>query len=108
MSVVPVPTYIPMTQLQHVSVIRPMMQQVMAQEQGNTDHEMNMINNLQHHIWNSLAEAPDDLSELKGIHARMPKPYKGKDNSDKMDNWLQGLLCHFKLHHLMGIDRDAD
>jgi hypothetical protein len=67
-----------------------------------------MIEGLRQHIRDSLMEIPDDLPELKGIRAKLPDAYKGEDNFDRLDNWLQGLLRHFKLHHLTGADRDAD
>ena len=39
---------------------------------------------------------------------KLPEAYTGEDDFDKMDNWLQGLLCYFKLNQLMLDDRDAD
>jgi hypothetical protein len=34
----------------------------------------------------------DNLPELKGLCAKMPEAYKGKDDFNRLDNWLQGLL----------------
>jgi Zinc knuckle len=42
------------------------------------------------------------------VRARLPDTYNGKDDFDQLDNWLQGLLCNFKLNHLTGMHRDAD
>jgi hypothetical protein len=67
-----------------------------------------MIGNLIQHIRDSLIGIPCDLPEIKGLWAKLPKPYRGKDNFDHLDNWLQGLLRNFKLNRLMGVDRDAD
>jgi hypothetical protein len=53
-------------------------------------------------------EILDDLSELKGLCVKLPHTYESKDDFDCLDNWLQGLLRYFKLHHLTGVDRDAD
>ena len=53
---------------------------------------------------------PNDLPEPKGLRAKLPDTYEGKDDFkfDRLDNWLQGLLHFFNLHHLTGMDKDAD
>jgi hypothetical protein len=53
-------------------------------------------------------EIPDDLLVLKGFHVKLLRAYKGEDDFDHLDNWLQGLLHYFKLYHLTEADRDAD
>lgn len=72
------------------------------------DHEAEMINNLIRHIRNSLSEIPHDLPEIKGLRVNLPEAYAGEDDIDKLDNWLQGLLRHFKLNRLTANNRDAD
>jgi hypothetical protein len=67
-----------------------------------------MIDSLQRHIRDSLSGIPGDLPELKGIRAKLPDPYKGEDDFDRLDNWLQGLIRFFKLHRLTGQDKDTD
>jgi hypothetical protein len=67
-----------------------------------------MIDNLIEHIRESLTGIPNNLPELKGLQAKMPEPYKGEDNYDHLDKWLQGLLRFFKLHCLTGMDKDRD
>jgi hypothetical protein len=88
-----------LAQGQNTANIRPQMQLVAplgipAPLQGQTgmDHEVHMIENLRHHIWDSLVGIPDNLPELKGLRAKMPEAYESKDNFDCLDNWLQGLL----------------
>jgi hypothetical protein len=72
------------------------------------DHELQLIEGLWQHILDSLTEIPDDLPELKGLCAKLPRSYEGEDDFDHLDNWLQGLLRYFKLHCLTGADRDVD
>jgi len=81
-----------------------------AQTQASTEsnHEVTMIENLQRHIRDSLMGIPGDLPELKGVRAKLPEAYKGEDDFDRLDNWLQGLIRFFKLHRLTGEDKDAD
>ena len=67
-----------------------------------------MIENLQRHIRDSLSGIPGDLPELKGVRAKLPDAYKGEDDFNRLDNWLQGLLRFFKLHRVTGDDKDAD
>jgi hypothetical protein len=55
-----------------------------------------------------LEGVPNDLPELKEVHAKLPVAYEGEDNFNCMDNWLQGILCYFKIHHLTGADWDED
>jgi hypothetical protein len=52
------------------------------------DHEANMIDNLIHHVRDSLAGTAPDLPEIKGLRMKLPEAYTGKDDFDKMDNWL--------------------
>ena len=84
------------------------MQSAITQESNNSDHEICMIDNLIEHIREFLTEIPDNLPEIKGLQAKMPKPYEGEDNYDHLDKWLQGLLRFFKLHCLTGIEKDRD
>jgi len=79
-----------------------------VQRYPDPDHEVNMIDNLRQHIRESLSGIPNDLPELKGIRAKLPEAYEGEDDFDHLDNWLQGLLRFFKLHHLTGADKDGD
>jgi hypothetical protein len=72
------------------------------------EHEAKMINNLIWHIRNSLSEMSHDLPEIKGLRVNLPEAYAGEDDIERIDNWLQGLLCHFKLNRLTADDRDAD
>jgi hypothetical protein len=72
------------------------------------DHEVEMINNLLWHIRDSLLRMPHDLPEIKGLCIKLPEAYTGKDNFDKLDSWLQGLLHYFKLNCITADDRDAD
>lgn len=72
------------------------------------DHENHMIDSLRRHIHESLTGIPDDLPELKGIRAKMPDPYEGEDDFERMDSWLQGLLRYFKIHRLTGAGKDRD
>ena len=72
------------------------------------DHKMEMINNLIRHISDSLWGIPHNLPEIKGLQSKLPNPYAGEDEFDKLDNWLQGLLCHFKHNRLTADDRDVD
>ena len=51
---------------------------------------------------------PANLPEIKGLRIRLPDAYKGEDDFDKLDSWLQGLLRYFKLHQLTEGDRDSD
>jgi hypothetical protein len=91
-----------------VQWVAPTLLPIPAQGPPNADHELQMIESLRWHIQDSLMEMLDDLPELKGICAKLPDAYEGEDNFDCLDNWLQGLLRHFKLHRLTGVDRDAD
>jgi hypothetical protein len=52
------------------------------------DHEAQMVESLQWHIWESLTGAPDDLPELKGLQAKLPTAFEGQDDFDCLDNWL--------------------
>ena len=72
------------------------------------DHEADMIDNLIHHVRDSLAGTAPDLPEIKELQMKLSKAYTGKDDFDKLDNWLQGLLRYFKLNQLMLDNRDAD
>ena len=72
------------------------------------DHEAEMIANLIQHIRESLAGIPENLPEIKGLRAKLPDAYAGEDDFDKLDNWLQSLLHHFKLNRLTVNDRDTD
>jgi hypothetical protein len=72
------------------------------------DHETDMINGLIRHIRGSLRGIPNDLPEIKGLCVKLPDTYAGKDDFDKLENWLQGLLRYFKLNHLTAYDRDTD
>jgi hypothetical protein len=72
------------------------------------DHEADIIDNLIHHVRDSLVGTAPDLPEIKKLQIKLSKAYIGKDNFDKLDNWLQGLLHYFKLNQLMSDDRDAD
>jgi hypothetical protein len=74
----------------------------------NADHEINMIDNLRQHIRESLSGIPHDLPELKGVRAKLLEAYRGEDNFDHLNNWLQGLLRFFKLHCITGVDKDRD
>ena len=49
-----------------------------------------------------------NLPKIKGLRIRLPDAYEGKDDFDKLDSWLQGLLQYFKLHWLTKGDRDSD
>ena len=49
-----------------------------------------------------------NLHKIKGLRIRLPDAYEGKDDFDKLDSWLQGLLQYFKLHRLTEGDRDSD
>ena len=71
-----------------------------------SDHEINMIENLRNHIRDSLMGIPDDLPELKGLHMKLPNSYGGDDKFDKLDNWLQSLLRYFKIHQITRMDKD--
>ncbi len=79
-----------------------------AQAPTESNHEVTMIENLQRHIRDSLMGIPGDLPELKGVRAKLPEAYKGEDDFDRLDNWLQGLIRFFKLHRLTGHEKDAD
>jgi hypothetical protein len=67
-----------------------------------------MIESVRHHIRDSLVGVPFDLPEIKGLRAKLPDAYKGDDDFDRLDNWLQGLLRYFKIHQLTRVDRDLD
>jgi hypothetical protein len=73
-----------------------------------TEHDAYMIEGLCRHIHDSLIGIPGDLPVLKGVHTNLLDAFSGQDDFNHMDYWLQGLLCYFKLHRLMGMDRDAD
>jgi len=81
---------------------------VPTQGQIDSDHEIQMIEDLRRHVRDSLIGIPDDLPELKGVHAKLPIAYNGKDDFDILSNWLQGLLQYFKLHRITGVDKDRD
>jgi len=59
--------------------------------QAETDHETLMIDSLREHIRSSLTGVPDNLPELKGLCAKMPDPYEGKDDFDRLERWLSRL-----------------
>jgi len=67
-----------------------------------------MIETLIDHIRESLADIPDNLLELKRLQVKLPEAYKGEDNFENLDVWLQGLLRFLKVHHLTGADKDRD
>jgi len=75
---------------------------------GESDHEIAMINALWNHIRDSLMGILNNLPEIKGLQAKLPKAYDSKDNFDHLDRWLQGLLRFFKIHCLTGVDKDID
>jgi hypothetical protein len=79
-----------------------------AQSQLDSEHEARMAQDLIKYIKDSLKGVPSDLPELKGLRAKLPDAYEGKDNFDHFESWLQGLLRYFKLHCLTGKDRDGD
>ena len=54
--------------------------------------EAEMINNLLQHIRDSLIGILANLPKIKGLRIRLPDVYEGKDDFDKLDSWLQGLL----------------
>ena len=54
--------------------------------------EAEMINNLLQHIQDSLVGILANLPEIKGLRIGLPDAYKGEDDFDKLDSWLQGLL----------------
>ena len=81
---------------------------VTTQGLDDSDHEAHMIDNLIEHIRESLTGIPDNLPEIKGLRAKMPEPYEGEDDYDRLDKWLQGLLRFFKLHRLTGMEKDRD
>jgi hypothetical protein len=55
-----------------------------------------------------MTGVPGDLPKLKGLRAKLPEAYEGEDDFDHLESWLQGLLRFFKLHRLVGRDRDGD
>jgi len=75
---------------------------------GESDHEINMIDALRNHIRDSLMGIPNNLPEIKGLRAKLPEAYDGKDDFDRLNRWLQGLLRFFKIHCLTGADKDID
>ena len=70
--------------------------------------EVKMNEGLRNYIRDSLFGMPDDLPEIKGLRAKLPEAYTGEDNFERFENWVQGLLRYFKLHHLTGQGRDRD
>ena len=67
-----------------------------------------MINTLRNHIRDLLMGIPNNLPEIKGLWAKLPEAYDGKDDFDYLDRWLQGLLRFFKIYCLTGADKDID
>jgi len=53
-----------------------------------------MIEHLKNNIRESLVGIPDNLPEIKGIQAKLPEAYEGKDDFNHLNSWLQGLMCH--------------
>jgi hypothetical protein len=47
-----------------------------------------------------------NLSELKGVCLKQLEAYEGEDNYDCLEEWLRGLVRFFKLHRLMGVDKE--
>lgn len=76
--------------------------------QTGSEYEQRSAELLRRYIRDSLAGAPSNLPELKGLRAKLPEPYGGNDDFDRFESWLQGLLRHFKLHRLTDQDRDGD
>jgi hypothetical protein len=76
--------------------------------QVHIDHEGKVIAKVIRQIRASLSGIQPNLPEIKGLRIKQPEQYAGKDDFDRLDNWLQGLLCYFKLNHLTVVDRDAD
>jgi hypothetical protein len=81
-----------------------------ANPQGldDSDHETRMIDGLIEHIRESLRGIPDNLPEIKGLRAKLPEPYEGEDDFDRLDKWLQGMLRYYKLQRLTAMDKDKD
>jgi hypothetical protein len=76
--------------------------------QSHVDHDIELIDKLIYHIRESLGGTPHDLPEIKGLRVNLPEAYAGKDDIDKLNSWLQGLLRYFKLNRLTANDRDTD
>ena len=76
--------------------------------QGDSDHESSMIERLKNNIRESLVGIPDNLPEIKGIRAKLPEAYEGKDDFNHLNSWLQGLIRFIKIYCLMGVDKDLD
>lgn len=71
-------------------------------------HDRQQIKNLRDHIWESLSKASTNLPEPKGVHLKQPDAYEGKDDYDRLEEWLRGLVQFFKLHCLTGMDKEDD
>jgi len=90
------------------TIAMPSTRQAPSQGQPESEHDTKMADGLIKYIRDSLRGAPGNLPKLKGLQAKLPEAYKGKDDFDRLESWLQGLLRYFKLHHLTGRDRDGD
>jgi hypothetical protein len=82
--------------------------QAPSHSQPDSEHDARMAKSLRTYISDSMTGVPGDLPELKGLHAKLPEAYEGEDDFDHLKSWLQGLLHFFKLHCLVGRDRDGD
>src|SRR5437879_11660482 len=69
-------------------------------------HNHQQIENLRDHIRKSLGRALSNLPKLKGVHLKQPEAYEGKDDYDCLEEWLRGLVRFFKLHCLIGVDKE--
>jgi len=90
------------------TIAMPSTGQAPSQGQPESEHDAKMANGLIKYIRDSLKGAPGNLPELKGLRVKLPEAYEGKDDFDRLESWLQGLLRYFKLHHLTRRDRDGD
>lgn len=79
-----------------------------AWRQADMDHETLRIEFLKEHIRMLLIGVPDNLPELKKLHAKMPDAYEGEDNFDCLEKWLHRLLRFMKIYRLIGVDKDMD
>jgi hypothetical protein len=89
-------------------IIAPIGVSAPTQGQPNKTHETLMIDSLRDHIRTSLMGIPDNLPELKGLRAKMPDTYEGKDDFDCLKRWLHRLIRFIKIHRLTGADKEMD
>ena len=46
--------------------------------------------------------------EVKAMKITQPKAYKGQNSINICDEWVNQMLCWFRIYKVMGLDRDVD